>query len=59
MKFDYIITISLFDYLEADDYKEACLLAGERAGEINSKIQNLNLDFRAEVDVVVKSQDDD
>ena len=58
MKFDYIITISLFDYLEADTYKEASLLAGERANEINAKIQKLNLDFGTEVDVVIKSQDD-
>ena len=59
MRYDYIITISLFDYLEADSYKEASMLAGERSNELNFKIQELNLDLRTDVDLVIENQEDE
>ena len=58
-RYEYIIVISIFDYLNADSYKEANLLAGERADGINAKIQKLNLGFRAEVDLVIENPNND
>ena len=58
-RYEYIIVISIFDYLSADSYKEANLLAGERADGINAKIQKLNLGFRAEVDLVIENPNND